>query len=83
MLRGKSCSCPRHLLAQLIFLSCFPACVKFLCKMLVRIFVSVSAHHNKEVLQDPLPPEESSEKGVCVWGAKGKEGKGIHQWQDT
>lgn len=83
MLRAEKCSHPKYLLAQLIFLFCFPGCAKFLCKMLVRIFVSVRAHHSKEVLQDTFPPGESSEKGVCVWGAEGKEGEGTHQWQDT
>lgn len=82
--QSKERSGTKHLLTQLICLSCSFGCVKFLCicEILVGLFVSVSAHHSKEALQNLFPPGEGREKGVCVWGAEGREGKGSYQWQN-
>lgn len=66
-LTAKKCNGPKHLLAQLICRSCSLDCVKFLCicEMLVGLFVSVRAHHIREVLQN-LFPSWGKQRGGCL-----------------
>lgn len=79
-LRAKECNGPKHLLAQLICLSCSLDCVKFLCicEMLVGPFASVRAHRSREVLQN-LSPSWGKRRGGCLSlrvGSKGQGGEG-------
>lgn len=76
-LRGKKYNGPKHMLAQLICLSCSLDCVKFLCisEMLVGLFVSVRAHDSTEVLQN-LSLSWGKQRGGCLSLCVGSRGQG-------
>lgn len=80
VLRAKKCNGPTHLLAQLICLSCCLDCVNFLriCAMLVGLFLSVRAHHNRGMLQNLFPSWgkwRGRSLSLCV-GSRGQGGEG-------